>query len=248
MLSFRDLAHSAATTLAVLLVVAALIGLVYAETPYGPDEDPEDLVPGVSVTETEAGYVMQDGPVTEDTVGIVFYPGARVAPESYLSHLAPLVAERDVIVIVPEMPLNFAVFDIDAGDGVMAEHSDVERWYVGGHSLGGAMACEYAEKRDIEGLVLLASYCASDLNETELRALSVLGTEDGVIDEERERDSRSNLPPSTEIIEIEGMNHAQFGEYGPQRGDNNPEISDHEARERLSEVLIDWFEPVTEPR
>lgn len=248
MISLRELARSTAITLAMLLVATALVGLVYAETPYGPDEDPESLAPGVSVTETEAGYMLQDGPVTDDTVGLVFYPGARVAPESYLSHLAPLVAERDMVVIVPEMPLNFAIFDIDAAEGVIVEHTKIERWYVGGHSLGGAMACEYAEEGNAEGLVLFTSYCATDLSETELRTLSVLGTEDGVIDDERERDSRSNLPPGTEIVEIEGMNHAQFGAYGPQRGDASPRISDDDARERLSEVLIDWFEPVTESR
>ncbi|MEM4781207.1 MAG: alpha/beta hydrolase [Halalkalicoccus sp.] len=251
MVSPREVARSLAITLAMLLVAAALVGLVYAETPYGPDEDPEDLAPGVSVTETETGegYVLSDGPITDETVGLVFYPGARVAPESYLPQLEPLVAQRDVVVIVPEMPLNFAIFDADAADGAMAANPEIERWYVGGHSLGGAMACEYADGADdLEGLVLFASYCASDLSETELRGLSVLGTEDGVIDTEREREARANLPPETEIVEIEGMNHAQFGAYGPQRGDNPPRISDEAARERLSTTVIEWFEPVTEPR
>ncbi|WP_122090634.1 alpha/beta hydrolase [Halalkalicoccus subterraneus] len=248
MASTRGLARATAVTLAMVLVAAALVGLVYAETPYGPDEDPADLAPGVSVTETETGYLLSDGPLTDDTVGLVFYPGARVAPESYLPHLAPLVAERNAVVIVPEMPLNFAVFDIDAADEVMASQPDIERWYVGGHSLGGAMACEYADGERVEGLVLFGSYCASDLSESETRGLSVLGTADGVIDAERERDSRANLPPGTEIVTIEGMNHAQFGPYGPQRGDSDSEIPDEVARERLSTVLVEWFEPVTEPR
>lgn len=248
MASIRGHARATVVTLAMLLVAAALAGFVYVETPYGPDEEPTELAPDVSVVETDAGYVLSDGPVTDDTVGLVLYPGARVAPESYLPHLAPLVAERDAVVIVPEMPLNFAVFDIDAADDAMAVHPEIERWYVGGHSLGGAMACEYADGEAVEGLVLLASYCASDLSDEELSALSVLGTADGVIDAERERDSRANLPLDTEVVEIEGMNHAQFGAYGPQRGDDTPEISDEVARERLSGALIEWFEPATEPR
>lgn len=159
-----------------------------------------------------------------------------------------LIAERDVVVVVPEMPLNLTVLDVDAADDAVAANPDVGRWYVGGHSLGGAMACEYAADEEAEGLVLLASYCASDLSETELRALSVLGSADGVIDDEREREARTNLPPDTAIVEIEGMNHTQFGDYGPQRGDGEPRISDREARERVANVLLDWFEPVTEPR
>lgn len=248
MASIRGLVRATVVTLAMLLVAAALAGFVYAETPYGPDEDPADLAPDVSVVETDAGYVLSDGPVTGDTVGLVLYPGARVAPESYLPHLAPLVAERDAVVIVPEMPLNLAVFDIDAAADAMASQPEIQRWYVGGHSLGGAMACEYADGERVEGLVLLASYCASDLSDEEISGLSVLGTADGVIDAERERDSRANLPPDTEIVEIEGMNHAQFGAYGPQRGDDDSEVSDEEARERLSTALVEWFEPVTEPR
>lgn len=110
------------------------------------------------------------------------------------------------------------------------------------------MACEYAAGEEVEGLVLFASYCASDLSETELHALSVLGSADGVINDEREREARTNLPPDTAVVEIEGMNHAQFGDYGPQRGDGEPRISGREARERLAAVLIDWFEPTTEPR
>lgn len=248
MVSLRGFARAAAVTLAMLLVAAALAGLVYLETPYGPEEESDALAPGVSVVETDAGHVLQGGPVTEETVGLVFYPGARVAPESYLPVLSVLVAERDVVVVVPEMPLNLAVLDVDAADDAVAANPDVGRWYVGGHSLGGAMACEYAADEEVEGLVLLASYCASDLSETELHALSVLGSADGVIDDEREREARTNLPPDTAIVEIEGMNHAQLGAYGPQRGDAEPRIPDREARERVADVLLDWFEPTTEPR
>jgi dienelactone hydrolase len=250
MASLRGLARATAVTFAMLLVAAALAGLVYLETPYGPEEGPDALAPGVSVAETDEGYVLRGGPVTADTVGLVLYPGARVAPESYLPVLSALVAERDVVVVVPEMPLNLAVLDVDAADDAVEASPDVERWYVGGHSLGGAMACEYAADTDerVEGLVLFASYCASDLSESELRTLSVLGSADGVIDEEREREARTNLPPDAAIVEIEGMNHAQFGDYGPQRGDGEPRISDREARELLTDVLLEWFEPATEPR
>lgn len=38
-------------------------------------------------------------------------------------------------------------------------------WYVGGHSLGGAMAASYAAKHtdELDGLVLLAAYSTADL-------------------------------------------------------------------------------------
>ena len=44
------------------------------------------------------------------------------------------------------------------------------------------MAASYVEgKENIEGLILLASYAANDLSDTDLSVLSVYGSEDGVL-------------------------------------------------------------------
>jgi hypothetical protein len=38
------------------------------------------------------------------------------------------------------MPLNLAVLTPDAADAIIASHPIIDRWFVGGHSLGGAMS------------------------------------------------------------------------------------------------------------
>ena len=232
----------------VVLIVGAVAGVVYLEMPYRGDADRLDEVEASDDVVLEHGdgeYVLRGGDVTDETVGVVFYPGARVHPEAYLWTLAPIVAEEDVVVVVPEMPLNLAILDSSAADDVMASHGEIDRWVVGGHSLGGAMACRYAADTDadLEGVLLFAAYCddGDDLRGSNLPVLSVQGTADGVIDQGTERANRDLLGSDSRVVELEGMNHAQFGAYGDQRGDDPAEISDEAARDRLTAAVLEWL-------
>ncbi|MFP8888635.1 alpha/beta fold hydrolase [Natrialbaceae archaeon A-CW2] len=238
-----------------LLVVFAVVAVgvvIYLENPYRGDsdrlaaiEDRDDVF-----LEVEDGtYVLQGGEITDETVGLIVYPGARVHPDSYLWTLAPVVANEDVVVMIPEMPLNLAILDSSAAEDLMDRHDGIDQWYVGGHSLGGAMACRYAARNDqrIDGVVHLASYCdeSDDLRGTNLAVLSIQGTADGVIDRDTERANRHLLGDAAIVVEIDGMNHAQFGAYGDQRGDTSPTISDELAREQLIETLLEWLREET---
>lgn len=234
----------------VLVVALAGVGVVaYLETPYRGDGDRVAAVhdrEDVTLDRDDGAYVLRGGDPTEDAVGMVIYPGARVHPESYVWTLAPIAAERDVLIVIPEMPLNLAILDSDAADEVRNRHDDVDRWVVGGHSLGGAMACRHADGNpdDVDGLVLLAAYCDEDddLRDDDLAVLSVQGTADGVVDRETERDNRDLLGDDATIVEVEGMNHAQFGAYGDQRGDDPAEIDDAAARDALVSAIVDWLD------
>ncbi len=238
----------------VALVVLALLGAaIFLLTPYTADPDRLAAVEereDVTLERVDGAVILTGGEVTAETTGIVLYPGARVEPESYAPTMAPLVAERDVLVVIPEMPLNLAVLDSNAADDVMATHPEVDRWVVGGHSLGGAMACRYtaAHPDSADGLLLLAAYCddGDDLRETDVPVLSIQGSEDGVIDAEAERENRALLGDRSRIVEIDGMNHAQFGAYGDQRGDDPATIADHEASDRLVERTLEWLDELEE--
>ena len=112
----------------VLVVVLALVALallgtaIFLLTPYTADPDRLTAVEqreDVTLERVDGAVVLTGGEVTEETTGIVLYPGARVDPESYAPTMAPLVAERDVLVVIPEMPLNLAVLDSSAADDVI---------------------------------------------------------------------------------------------------------------------------------
>lgn len=186
---------------------------------------PEAVAVAEAARTPQGWYVF--APESEAHVGLIFYPGGLVEPEAYAPLLQHLSTEGVLTVLVP-MPLNLAVLGIDRAAAVQAAFPQIERWIIAGHSLGGAMAAEYVKRHPqaVQGLVLLASYPAeqTDLSTLPLKAISIVGTEDGV-DESVFAASLARLPANTPLIIIEGGNHAQFGFYGPQKGDGTPTIS-----------------------
>lgn len=151
-------------------------------------------------------------------VGFVFYPGGKVEYTAYAPLMLAL-AERDILCVLVEMPLNLAVLDMGAAEGIPEQYTEVETWYIGGHSLGGSMAASYAAEHTEEyaGLVLLAAYSTAEISDMDV--ISLYGSEDGVLNREKYQEYRSNLPESTVETVIEGGNHAGFGSYGFQEGD-----------------------------
>lgn len=196
--------------------------------------------PAVTVDDAEEGVVLApaDG---ESEVGLVFVPGAKVDPWAYAATLQGL-AEDGVTVVITRPWLNLAFFDPRGLDAFTSAAPDVEVWAVGGHSLGGVRACQLAA--DADALVLLGSYCATDLSGSDLPVLSIAGTEDGLSTPEKIADARDLLPAGAELVEIEGASHASFGEYGPQAGDGTPRIPADEMQAELTALLGGFLLPL----
>ena len=163
------------------------------------------------------------------TKGFIFYPGGKVEYTAYQPLMAAC-AQRGILCILVQMPFNLAVLDINAADGIQEQHPEIEKWYIGGHSLGGSMAAAYLADHvnEYDGLVLLGSYATADLSETDLSVLSVYGSEDKVMNRDKYDKNRSNLPSDLIEIVIEGGCHAYFGMYGAQEGDGEPAVSNGE--------------------
>jgi pimeloyl-ACP methyl ester carboxylesterase len=62
---------------------------------------------------------------------------------------------------------------------------------------------------------------------------TIHGSNDGLVSVSQIDDSLKLLPPSTVRVEIPGGNHAQFGWYGEQAGDNAATIN-REAQQNLT--------------
>lgn len=165
----------------------------------------------------------------EASVGLVFYPGGKVEYTAY-EPLMRACAEKGIVCVIVEMPFNLAVLDINAAEGIKENFPEIKNWYLGGHSLGGSMAASYlADKPDeYSGLVLLASYSTADLSDSGLEVLSVYGSEDKVLNQEKYEQYKSNLPADFSEHLIDGGNHAGFGMYGEQEGDGEALISNKE--------------------
>ncbi len=191
---------------------------------------------GITVRKTDGDDLVFAPP--DSKVGLIFYPGGKVEYTAY----APLMracAERGILCVLVKMPCNLAVLDMNAADGITEQYPDIGAWYIGGHSLGGAMAAAYAvgHSGELDGLILLAAYSTKDLNDSGLEVLSVYGSEDRVLNREKYEGYRVNLPSRAVEIVIDGGCHAGFGSYGPQEGDGTPTItSDEQVMRTASEI------------
>ena len=221
----------------VVLIVATIM-IVPPILTKGPM--PEALA---AMDSTETVTVVDDRPITFTPVdatstGLIIYPGAFVEPHSYAPAAHALANDGAFVAIVP-MPLSLAILGSNRADGVIEDHPEVTDWVIAGHSLGGVMAARYTSNHpeSIDGLALWASYPEDgvDLSSWNGETTSIFGTLDGLTKVTDIEDSRARLPSSTEFVAIEGGNHAYFGWYGAQRGDNPATIT----REDQQRIIID---------
>jgi hypothetical protein len=61
------------------------------------------------------------------------------------------------------------------------------------------------------------------------------------IDQQKLDETSVNLPADTEFYIIEGGNHAQFGDYGFQKGDNIADISLEEQLDLITNKMLDFL-------
>ncbi len=174
-------------------------------------------------------------------VGFIFYPGGKVDHLAYAPTLYEIAAQGYLVVDVP-MPFDLAVLAPDRAERVMAAFPEIEHWVIGGHSLGAAMAARFvADNPDkIDGLVLWAGFPSDSdsLADTDLPVVSIYATLDGVARPARIERRVNLLPADTVYYPLEGGNHAQFGFYGPQRGDNPAAISrEQQQAEIIAETV-----------
>lgn len=180
-------------------------------------------------------------PVGDPVAGFVFYPGGLVDPVAYAPLLQRL-ADGGVLAVLVPMPLDLAVLGIGRAAAVLDAFPEVPVWAIGGHSLGGSMAAEFVKgnPEEVAGLTLLASYPAAstDLSTWPGAAVSTYGTENGGTSAEGFEDSLARLPPGAELVVIDGGNHAQFGDYGPQAGDGVATIGRDEQQRQTAVTLL----------
>ena len=228
----------------IILFIIIFFGgfFVYAQFYYHAEETATNYMNGtedVNVTKISNGLFL-DG-YGNDTA-IIFYPGAKVEYSSYLPLFVDL-SSKGIDCYLVEMPFNLAFFGIDSADEII-ENSDYDHYFIAGHSLGGAMACNYVNKTDkkIDGLIFLSSHSAVGID---VPVLSIRGTNDGVINLTSYEKAKSLLHNNfTEII-INGGNHAQFGYYGNQTGDGQANITAKSQQDQSVAAIMKFIENYT---
>lgn len=225
--------------LSVLLILSCVM-LLYFSVYYRAGEDAYRALPDRDAIPVGIGAstLFFDGP-GEDSA-LIFYPGAKVEAAAYAPLLSKIAAGGTDCYLV-EMPLHFAFLGVNAADHIIEAH-DYAHWVLAGHSLGGVAASGYARTHTdtVAGLVLLASYPTAELDD--MPFLSIYGDRDGVLNRESYEKSRALWPGDAEELVISGGNHAQFGDYGPQRGDGEAAIAQDEQQTQSAQAILHWIQ------
>lgn len=210
-----------------LLAVCAGAFFWYVSDYYPADDVALEVMAQDSVITVQDNLTILSPSVPSDTA-IIFYPGAKVEAEAYLP-LLDQIRQTGVTCILVHMPFHMAIFDADAAEGVMEQFPDMQHWYMAGHSMGGAMASRFAadHPEEIDGLILLGAYIYGDYPDE--KTLTVYGSLNQSVED--------HIDYTENIVEIEGGNHAQFGNYGPQKGDLPATISAAEQQAQTVDAI-----------
>ena len=233
--------------ISILLVLILAFGIgcfLYINDYYHANEDAIAVLQQGALDTSEVIVSEKDGlmvflPRGGTDIGMIFYPGGKVEYSAY----APLLyqcARQGITCVLIEMPGNLAVLDMNAAEGIPERYTHVNRWYLAGHSLGGAMASSYLAKHteDYEGAILLAAYATEALHGE--KVLSVYGSEDSVLNMEKYEENKANLPEDYTEVVIGGGCHAYFGAYGTQDGDGEPSISAEQQWEITAQAVAEF--------
>lgn len=151
---------------------------------------------------------------------ILFIPGGLVEPESY-EFLAYNLALNGYNVTIFKPFFNLAILTPGYANRFLDD--DLENVLIG-HSLGGVVGSILSSGNDsINTVILMGSYPIRDL--TDKFVLFISAEHDEGMDSNKFEDSLKYTNDDAKFINIEGGNHAQFGWYGPQKGDGDATIT-----------------------
>ncbi|HDR7795544.1 TPA: alpha/beta hydrolase [Bacillus luti] len=219
-----------------IFIMGSITFFVWSQFTYKPTKEALSLVDD---KQNEENIVFGE---KEAKIGIIFYQGAKVEVEAY-SYLGEALAKDEHFVVMPKLPLNLAIFGINEVDSVIEKYPEVQKWYVAGHSMGGAMISRYAFQHEekVNGIIFLGSYPADDFSTKQIPMLSIYGEVDALATVEKIENSKKLMSENTTMHMIKGGNHANFGMYGEQKGDNASLITPKAQRDETVKVIEQWL-------
>lgn len=234
----------------ILLLLICIVGVVrYLNFSLPADEQAVMAMTSTSLvkvedTENTISFMPTD---KVPTTGLIYYPGGQVEPESF-AYAAREIASKGYLVVIQKMPFNLAMFGKDKAYDIVEQYQDIDNWYLSGFSLGGISAC-MALSQDatpFDGLILYASYTTKDydLSNSNLKVLSINGSNDGLATPEDIEKGKPYLPKDTIFYTIEGGNHTQnaiYGEGNLQKGDNPASIDRMEQQDIIIEKTVEFM-------
>lgn len=235
------------------LILLGIASCSYLPEPYQFDSE-------LRVEENSEFILLTSLNLDKSKSGIIFYPGGLVDPHAYINVLQPFAIEDNRAVVIVKTISNLAILNTQKANSIIDKLDGLSGWIVGGHSLGGSVACINISNQPnyFNALFLLASYSSKDISATNMPIISITGSNDLVLDKQKFEDNKTNL--STEIAitnpdeiadtgtdgttiyyQLDGGNHAQFGNYGEQKGDGQATIDSGTQQSLVFDALQRFF-------
>lgn len=232
-----------AVTITITLLILAFLGFwAYVQIrTYPADDYYLNIImtdENILITEERNYFIISTTSPDLSARPIIFYPGGLVAPEAYLYKMGMAASNLNTNVFIIKAPFNAAIFNTGAAGAIIKQY-DIEQAWVGGHSLGGIAACRFVSKTpdQVYGLYLFGSYCDQEISDFSGPVVSIIGLQDLIINRENYINAKSKLPAGTDIIEVEGLNHSDFGNYGLQKDDGKSSLSNEQVIEIIRSVF-----------
>jgi predicted esterase len=236
-------------TLLLLLATAGFWGFQWVTSERQPLPEAIEALTGDALVQVEQEPWLTFAPTqaAPDT-GLIFYPGGRIDPRGY-APLMKAIAAEGYLVVVPEMPLNIAAFRPNIAGEIIALYPDISRWVIGGHSVGGTMAAQYANahREAMDGLVIWASYPAdnADLSDSDLPVVLIYGSRDPRVNDTSVSERRHLLPDDAGYIRIEGGDHHQFGSYEIDPEDHHATVDRGSQQQQIIQATSSLLDAVS---
>ncbi len=218
--------------LSIILIILIGILLVWLLEEFKADSIAKEMLDNENIQIIKEDVILIS-PNEESDIGFIFYPGAKVEYTAYIPILNEISNAANVNCFLVKMPLNYAFFDEDKAEIVLNSYTEIDSWYIGGHSLGSSIAGSFAGKNQelFNGVIYLGGYIYGDYPKE--KSLTIYGSLEERVD--RIIDYTEN------VVKIEGGNHSQFGNYGMQPGDKEANIDRATQQEITAEAINDFI-------
>jgi len=206
--------------------------------------DPEYLQDSktIKVEQTSDFYLFS--PSQDFKEVFIFYPGAMVDPKAYVP-LCRKIADNNIKVYLIKMPWRLASRGYNTPKELHLFNDSTKIYILAGHSQGAKMAGQFVFENPtlIGKLILIGTTHPRDISlaNSEIPILKIYGSKDGVANEKSIIDNKSKLPETAKFVKIEGANHAQFGYYGTQLGDNTATISRQQQQDETLKSIMEFI-------
>ena len=166
----------------------------------------------------------------KNAVGFIIYGDERVERECYLPLMIAL-AENGYCAYLPTTFGNLPILNQEGAEYVIRTYRSVHTWYIIAQGKACPSAARYARSNasKINGLIYLGGVSNhTDLSDLNLSLLSVIGSNDSILDKSSSEKAKPNDPVGSKYITIPDGNHSGILDTVLMRGDTPSTLSNEE--------------------